>query len=242
MNDPMVYDLTMVREYDHVDLQACEYLELAVWADDSLWSRPDPGRDPDTDLILLPCNMIPVSMDAACIDCLGHPGGEVVVPNRVKQLIDADGRGLSHLIVRPTLIQGPIRKAVRSPPGNKFFTLEQARKQPWWELESDMTLPPVSPTMYLLGNTKDDPQYRIQPGDKKTYVFRRENPYNHAEIHYRRSDVRSFPQFDATRTYEHWGPDQRGSLIVSQNFYQWWTSHGLHGPGVFVPVRIDEDL
>lgn len=70
----------------------------------------------------------------------------------------------------------------------------------------------------------------------------RDGFYNHAELHYRRSDLAKVEPFDVARTFESFGPRspvQRPSIIVSQRFYKVCVAHGMKS--TWIPVRIDAD-
>ena len=131
--------------------------------------------------------------------------------------------------------------------GLKFLPVEKSyhsvdydlydEEDTWWELESDLELPPVSPSMTL--ETRDGRPFR---GDFTEGCLRREGFHTHTELHYRKSDLERYGPFDAARTYEHFHP--RGpapmsrAFVVSHRFYQICRDHGIRTR--FVPVRIDD--
>ncbi len=107
----------------------------------------------------------------------------------------------------------------------------------WWELTSDIVLPPLAPSMTLLH--EDNTPFK---GDFRKGCKRREGYYNHAELHYRRADIDAVGPFDLALTHEMFGglPNQFDRLVVvSQRFYQACVKHRVKTG--FIPVRIDEN-
>ncbi|MEM6503829.1 MAG: hypothetical protein AAF711_00025 [Planctomycetota bacterium] len=156
----------------------------------------------------------------------------ILVPQRVKVVLEqAD---LHNLLFLPTI---PVRGTGLAEECQTPVTWEQVGCDPWWELSSDLTLPPVSPGMDL----RDRDGNRIPPGNSSNGCIPREGLFNKAELHYLRNDIKAIEPFDVALTFETFGmpgPYPRPSVVVSQRFYQVCIDHGLSG--TWVPVRLDD--
>ena len=125
---------TIRREYDEVDYEGVEYVHLAPQADGQGLFRDEQGH------IKLMEGRFPRKADFVQASIEG-----VVVPDRVKRALETEHfRGV---IFRPTVLVGGSRlwsQAIPQP--------WQSFGRPWWELTSDVVLPPLSPTMDLHDN------------------------------------------------------------------------------------------
>jgi len=220
------YDLTLVRKYDDADYDRAEYLELSPDISDHTISDVD--RDEHGRLRLRR-----KSVKSSKLDFGRAVLGYIVVPERVKTILEA--QDLKHLAFKPTVaVKGIGLAEERCTP----MSWESVGIPPWWELTSDLTLPPLSPSMDL----RDDLGNHVTREDAAMGCVPKDGFYNHPELHYRRADLAQAERFDVARTFESFGPRspiQRPSIIVSQRFYQTCARHGLKTE--WVPVRVDED-
>lgn len=218
------FSFSMTREYEPADLAACTLLELRGAPGDwpTRWI-PDAWRSDDGRIELR--GPLKKSMDFGKCNFEWH-----VVPHRVKVLLAAEG--LKHVCFRKTI---PMTRSgidrLRLPNWSYFG-------KPWWELDSDFTLPPLSPAMTFtnrLGNP-------VNRGDYSNGFHRVDGSYNHAELHYRDSDLNELGPFDLARTAEPFSnrlgydPFDR-PLVASKRFYDLCVAHNLKAD--WVPVRID---
>lgn len=215
------YTLLLERQYDDADL-ACEYLELSPRTKD--WG---PYRDEATGLVKLDVHQLDNSADFGAAYT-----GRYVVPQRVKRLLET--ANLRRVVFRPALLADSEQRES----GSEKIIPWETWGPPWWEITSDYTLPPVSPSMDLRDNNGN----RVEPGDPRRYYHRREGLYLWPELHYRSSDLANAPAFDLARTLERFGGELRwdeSMLVASRRFYQFCVDHGLKTD--WVPVRIDSD-
>lgn len=213
------YGANYWREYDDSDLDAATYLEVSPSIRvGNLGTSPEgrvqlPGLDLDPEQ---------VTMAHAFFR-------QIVLPDRWKRKLE--GRELAGVI----FYQAEVHPADTSDSDMVLRLGEEDVSpydgEPWWELRSSIELPPVSPTMTLV-----DPDERPVEAGSRRWVFRREWPFNEAELHYRQTDVNAFPPFDLARTFEEWGGHP--ALVASKRFYHACREIGLKAG--WVPVRIDE--
>jgi len=212
------FSLQYFREYDKYDRSVSEYLELFSGYD------PDiavPGEERLGDRTVTKINE-PGKADI----CMISPGSYThVAVQRARDALEAANlKGLEFL---------PVEKNYESVDYGLYD-----EEDTWWELESDLELPPLAPSMTLVH--RDGTPFT---GDFSKGCRRVEGFYFPVELHYRRSDLERFGPFDAARTYEQFGP--RGpaprcrALVVSKKFYQVCKQHNIRTR--FVPVRIDEE-
>ncbi|MDB5290088.1 MAG: hypothetical protein JWL69_1329 [Phycisphaerales bacterium] len=156
-----------------------------------------------------------------------------VVPDRVKKLIEHSDLG--GVTFKPTLLlSGTYADADAQPiPWDSYG-------EPWWELDANLTMPPLSDSMMF---TDSDGRV-LKERDFSNGFHRKEGLYLHPELHYRALDLAKLPPFDLARTYEPFG-NRRGydrtdcPLVASQRFYDFCEQHGLKTG--WVPVRIEQD-
>ena len=214
-NRKQEYVLSYRRVYEPAELAAAEYLEL--------YPGPVTSVDGDRRAGARTITMIeePGKADICMVGLKSHA---FVAVQRARDVLEAANlKGLHFL---------PVEKAYESVDYDLFD-----EEDTWWELESDLQLPPLSPSMNL--ETRDG---RPFTGDFADGCLRRDGLYTYAELHYRRSDLERFGPFDAARTYEQFhsrgpAPSER-ALVVSQKFYQTCVANNINAR--FVPVRIDE--
>ena len=217
------FRLTLRREYTHKDFERCDLLELGPSRDavvEYAW-RDNEG------LIQLPGNELKKRFDFA--SCLF---GWFVVPERVKHLLKESG--LKNIVFKTTIPMIKSQGERLQLPNWSYWG------KPWWELDSDFTMPPLAPNLMFT----DRDGKPVRQGDFSNGFHVKEGLYAPPELHYRKSDLANLRPFDLARTYEPFGNRQgydRGDckLIVSQRFYQFCQEHGLKAD--WVPVRIDPE-
>lgn len=210
------FTLEYERIYDLNDLDVCEYLELSPMGDD-MYMRGE-GRIARKAITQIG------APGKADLYRVGHGSNTIVAIQRARDVLNE-----ANLIALRFL---PVEKNYESVDQDLCDAEDM-----WWELESDLQLPPLSPSMTL--ETRDGRPFR---GDFSEGCLRCEGFYTHPELHYRRADLERFGPFDAARTYEHYhprGPAPRSrAFVVSHRFYETCGQHNIRTR--FVPVRIDE--
>lgn len=154
-----------------------------------------------------------------------------VVPQRVRAIFEAEG--VRHVTFHATLVA----------PGwptdfSKILTWEEMHEEPWWELRSDVVLPPLSPRCRL--SDLDGNDYNPDGPFRGLYV--EEGNHENPEMHYRASDLAKLPEFDVALTRENLGAgnrDEIGTLVCSQRFRKMCQKHKLKVG--FWPVRVDPE-
>jgi hypothetical protein len=220
------YWLRLEREYEVADLATCEYLEIfptgkAVHLE--AHSRTDSGR------IILPKWKAPRGFDIM----ITHLHVAYFATERAKSILE--GAGLQHVHFRPACY-GPYRLQE----GDTEDSIAARYGRPYWEVDSQFTLPPLSPSLRLTDAdgkpwTRDDFSNGLQP---------REGLFLHPELRYRRSDLERLEPFDLARTYEPFGNFRSYDrldcpLIASRRFYEVCAANKLKTD--WVPVRIDPE-
>jgi hypothetical protein len=222
------YEISLVREYEPSDFELVRYMEF--WPD-PVDAVSDEGRDEQGRLMLERPTLKKAKHSG--LDFASATLGRMLVLQPVRDLLTEGG--FRHLAFRPTvLITGRGTRPRRHAP----IPWEQFKVTPsWWELHSDLVLPPLSPSMDL----RDWNGKPVQPGDCSNGCVPRDGFYNHAELHYRRSDLARVGPFDAALTFEHRfanNAEDTRHTIVSKRFYDYCQAKGLKGR--WAPVRIDE--
>jgi len=158
----------------------------------------------------------------------GHANHGVVVPDRIRRQLETIS--LTHIDFKPTQPAKYSGSAVH----DQVLSWDH-HGPPWWELWSDLVLPPVSPSMIKVDN-KGNPVPRAYFQG----AYMKDLPdYSDVELHYLRSEIEALDRFDLAVTYEEsWGSLFTRPLIASQRFYQFCKEHKLKCD--WVPVRIDE--
>ncbi|WP_165253060.1 hypothetical protein [Paludisphaera soli] len=199
----------------------------------SIW-----GRTRDGELI------VPEKRLETELDILSGEGNCVFVTPRARAALER--AGFREVTYRPTCfvpyvvgldIYGYPEEAVP----NMDVIAETGRKadEPirYWEIDSPLTLPPVSPSMDLADRSGTP----LEPECGRSIV-RREGFFVPVELRYRAADLSAFGPFDLARTCEAFTRDTRFdrtkcSLIASRRFYEACVSAGLRAE--WSPVRID---
>jgi hypothetical protein len=211
------YFFELQRIYDPSDLDACEFLELTAQGDEVVM-KGEPRLEGRTVAKIGEPGKADICMLGIC-SCT------YITVQRARDALEAANlKGLKFL---------PVEKSYESIDYDLYD-----EEDTWWELESDIELPPLAPSMTL--ETRDGKPFR---GDFTEGCIRREGFYTHPELHYRRADLERIGPFDAARTYEHFHPRGPAPLsrafVVSQNFYRVCRNNGIKTR--FVPVRIDNE-
>lgn len=219
---PNEYRLVLKRKYTHNDLAKCEFLTLNG-------KRGVLGLGWRTDregIIVLPVNRIRKVIAANADTLWTDRPGWMVVSERVRRAVeDTDMR---HVIFRPTvLVHG------KGKPDDLRVAWSEIG-DPWWEITSDYTLPPLSPTVQIVAQDEGPfVSYESQ------LLELREGLYQVPELHYRRTDIEQCEPFDLAVSHEHIGkPPHQQMKIASQRLYQLFTKHGMKAS--WIPVRIDD--
>lgn len=177
------FRLARHREYDAADFAGVRYARLWPTARGNGLFRDERGR----------VKMIEGDFPRRA-DLVRTPLSWVVVPDRVKAVIDAERfRGVAF---RPTVLVGGSKlpsEAVPKP-WSRFG-------EPWWELTSDVVLPPLSPTMEVY----DEVGNLVSGGDCSGGCYPREGHYVQPEYRYRAEDLARVEPFDFARTAEVFG-------------------------------------
>jgi hypothetical protein len=151
----------------------------------------------------------------------------IIVPDRVRRIIEP--AGFLHVDFRPV---APVRSSDRFL--DKDVVSWSKVGDPWWEITSDFTMPPLSPSVEIVA--QDGSPF---VGYENQWLGVREGLFRNPELHYRRQDIEQLLPFDLACTHEHFGKPPRGQrLIASQRFYQFFREHKLKAK--WTPVRIDD--
>jgi hypothetical protein len=154
----------------------------------------------------------------------------LIVPDRTKRVLQhAD---LRRVVFHPTALV-----AGRTPEEREKVIQWDKHAEPWWELTSDLILPPLSPSVSLFdqdGNPIRD--------DFSNGCYAVEGQYSSPILSYRRSDLQSIGGFDLAKTFEIFGA--KGSkdmrlFIASRKFYDFCKSNQIDA--AFTPVRVEGD-
>jgi hypothetical protein len=188
------------RYYEPADLETCDYL--------------------------IPCPKLSID------DCFREHDGSLSItlkPTRggirsKEPIADASGQG--------TIISGPIAIKLADE-GMEGLSFRQATAMfkgsvDFWELRSDLTLPPLSPEMAIMGGDF------IRSGWEIPDVL-----YLPAEYRYRQSDLARVGSFDVAFTQERLGLWGVQKLIVSRRFYRFCVANKLNVD--WQRVHIDQD-
>jgi hypothetical protein len=210
------YIFTLKRVYDEADLGQHELLELNPPYDSKVKSlyRNGPGVGP-------------ILVDAPLQFAIGFAFRPscIVIQEHVRMILAS--AELRNLVFRPT--------EIRFEPVDYDLYDEEAV---YWELRSDVLLPPLSPSTILVH--RDHSPFT---GDFARGCMRMEGFYNNPELHYRRDDLSKVAPFDLAHTYEmfHGGtmPSQDDRpLVASKRFYEVCKQHNIKTG--WVPVRVED--
>lgn len=163
------------------------------------------------------------------VDFLRAHGVSALVPHRVRFVLEQ--AGLYRLRYRPTV---PVRvvdelKPIADCSWNEF-------PEPWWELTSDLVLPPVSPSMALV-SWSGKPIVRgstdmCAASDGSGFL-------GFPELRYLRAEVEALGSFDLAHVFERSSPSTLDrALVASRRFYEVCREHDL---GVnWIPVHLED--
>lgn len=155
-------------------------------------------------------------------------GSALIVPDRVYRVMRA--LPMHRLFFRPT-----VPYECRGYPEHECAWEDIG--PPWWEITSDLTMPPLAPSLLVLDHKKKPVDRRF---NKLTIVIDPANLYlGTPELRYLRSELPPLDSFDAALSYEHSGSVIHGSrLVVSQRLRQAWIAAGFKAD--WMPVHIEE--
>lgn len=215
------------REYDADDFAKCKLLEFRPPPEANNYGAIERGGpNGDGDMIVPEQQMPEVDFDF-----LFGRGYWYFVPERIKAVLQSGD--LVGVRFRPTYYF-PLGMSVE----DTDETVRARHGTPYWELDSDRRLPPLSPSIVLV----DDKQQAVPHGSPGPCHPRIDGLYRSSELHYRASDLAKIGPFDLARTFEQFvpfgSPGDR-PLIASKRFYDFCTEHRLKTG--WVPVRIDPD-
>ncbi|MCA9305628.1 MAG: hypothetical protein KDA16_03805 [Phycisphaerales bacterium] len=210
------------RKYSRSDLLQSEFLKFngLKYASELGWRTKPEG------LVILPVRSLQRIIDSRSDTLYTDRPGWTVVSDRVKDLVEQSD--LRHISFRPTvLVSG------RGRPEDPMVSWSEVGA-PWWEITSDYTMPPLSPTVEIVAQDGSPfVSYETQN------LELREGSYEVPELHYRRSEIAEADWFDLALSHEHIGkPPHQQMKIASQRFYQFCSSH--HIKASWMPVRIDD--
>ncbi|MEX0775083.1 MAG: hypothetical protein WD042_05140 [Phycisphaeraceae bacterium] len=166
-------------------------------------------------------------------------GSVILVSASMRKMIEDSQLG--HARFRPTLLENTQESLEGRV--HQLLPWSKAPDGPWWELTSDVVLPPVTERTPL----EDKDGKPVKP-DFSSGCWEAPVNFEIGHLHYARSALKKLPRFDIALTHEHWSnghfpADPFGWLqrrIVSQRFYRFAVEHKLKVD--FRPVEIDEDL
>ena len=209
------YMFALLRTYDDSDLEACEYLEIVPEKKaKGLFRTDEPLPQRGRTVIESPAKHH--------ISYVFTPTWYIIRDDAKQALENA---GLQNLLFLPT------EKKYESVDYDLYD-----EEDVWWELRSDLRLPPVSSSMTLLH--RDQTAFS---GDFSKGCMRKEGFYNHAELYYRRKDLAAFGSFDLAHTHEMFGGginEFNRPLVASKRFYDVCMQHNIKTG--WVPVRIED--
>jgi hypothetical protein len=116
----------------------------------------------------------------------------------------------------------------------------QLSPEPFWELLSSVTLPPMVNRGNLVHPVEYPDHPNVEPfqGDHSRSIYINDEPFAKGELHYRGGDLAALGPFDIAQTFEKY-MEPHPALVVSQRFYQHCLKHKI--PLEVEPVRIDPD-
>lgn len=151
----------------------------------------------------------------------------IVISSRAKVVLDS--LNLKRLVIKSTSL-ADLRAGWNSSP------ISWAKYgDPFWELTSDLILPPVVPPSELVDNDGQPVHGKLDNG-----CHLREGLYHEPELHYRPKDIVQLPEFDFALTFEQFGnnpaEDDR-MLVASAKLVEVCQKNKIQCD--CVPVRID---
>jgi len=205
------YHVRRYREYEDADFEGLELLQL--WPKHVFHVHCPPG------LMGIQKSDVKKGVHFA----RGLFGAPVIVPDRVKALMEAGG--LQGLLMQPLRLLANTQVTI--PSKELDWSVVGG---PWWTVDSLVTLPPVSPYLQKVNTTTG----ATFPRDVRAGVLF-EPGFDDVERHYLRSELKKLEPFDVACGWESQGAVE---IIVSKRFYDFCKSHMLKC--AFRPVRIDE--
>lgn len=217
------YAVQLDREYDAADLAACDFLELRPPPEACNYGAISRGESGD---VIIPEQQMPSGKP----DFLFGHTYWYFVPARVKDVLSMGN--LKGVKFRPTYY-APLDMTAE----DTDATIRSRHGIPYWELDSDRTLPPLSPSMSLV-DARGNASSPGVAGPCRPY----DGLYIRPELHYRADDLAKTGQFDLARAHERFnafgGPGDR-PLIASRRFFEFCNERCLRTG--WVPVRVDPD-
>jgi hypothetical protein len=210
------YILHAERHYHPEDLAQAEYFEPSPY----LGINAKPEWDASGRLIIRSEYLLaPLPREIAAAGDGGNEG--LAVCSVLKA--ELEHAGLRGLIFGKAGVQGPQAERFQGS---------------WWELTSELVLPPLAPHGDLV------PLQQFHPADRRCGCVLRQPPYVPSELHYRQSQLASLGAFDLARVREdlllHAGEDApHRRFVASRRFYEFCQARSLNLRGI--PVRIDRD-
>jgi len=222
------FSYNLHRVYATEELSNCEFLEF----------RPVDGayheaeRNTDGSLFVAEGRLASEGWkDRAFISAYGTDSW-VFAPAKTKRILDVEE--LLGLAWRPVDYW---------PSGSELEPRESLLKRigrPFWELDSEIDLPPVADTVEL----RDEEKSVVVPGTRRVGVYLIDGEYARPELHYKASQIAALGPFDIGRTYENFGTSaaaeyrrDRSKIVVSARFFTACQAHGLQAD--WLPVHID---
>ncbi len=224
------FSLRLHRIYDRSELSNYQFLELGAPA--GAYHGVDRSTDGE---LLIPELKLNGPGDLSSWDfiCGYSEPTWLFVPSRVKDVLAECN--FQHLHWKAT------QYWPKGEEGSDWSLVKQKTGTPFWEIESDLILPPVAPSMDL---RSFDEGIRLRPGDRRVRLCRVDEHFAYPELHYRESDLANLPSFDVARTYENFGPvpsqvfrSSFSSIVVSNRFYQLCEDRALKAE--WHPVHLD---
>lgn len=220
---PHEFALTYIRQYEPPDFDDLRLIQITPKVNNeglsrtiNGWVRFDVG-----------VNLQPFNHTADFADAFAY---WIVVPDRVKRLIATER--WSGLSIKPTVV----RDEDQNYPEGVVIPWEQfGNGEPWWEISSDATMPPLSSSMPMFDRFHKPLKDR---GDFSKGVFIEHGLHRPIELHYCRAHINMMEPIDFALTFEGFGGGgDMPALIVSKRFYDFCERHNLTVD--WVPVRID---
>jgi len=236
--DKRKYSVSRTVEYEQSDVEHSKLVRICPLDDAAVGSRFAYGRDETGMMEVDEALLLGTNADLLLLVNVGH-----FVTRRAKGAFEASNlRGVRFLPTRfvPESVQDLALNLAACP---------TADDSPYWEIDSDLMLPPASPMLDVV----DARGNKLIPGAttySNGFLFREPNAHT-AQMRYRRSDLDAFGPFDLARAYEVFqggGQVRQGKvfpprysqpLIASARFYQTCRDAGLRAD--FEPVQIDGD-
>jgi hypothetical protein len=208
------YWMQIERNYDRSDLDSASYLNLRAKVPFRSYTRSPEG------LIQLDAEEVRTDADIAYAS---QPW--TVVSGRLKDLIEREGLG--RVVFRETQVVGPAR-------------LRDEYEGRFWELTSDLVLPPMSPCCKFFDAVTGE---EVAGNSERPFVLREglEAPdilYTPAEIVYDATAINTVGPFDLALTCETFGNNYSRMIVASNIFYRFCESLGLDI--LWSPVRINK--